>query len=557
MPKVSLESARARDHEILDKLGRVQQAAQSHKQKTKLNQQRHEWIEQARVLTREARKLEDDLKDAVEGTWPEVKDELQVQKAESSGSDVWLQVSGLRQLVSQLRLRDPQRLREAPPQAWQLQEVLSSMAVAVNNQNQQLTSEAALLEEECSSLRSQLRCDVDGLADRSALQDRCDLSDEEDDLLQNIGDGEEDYRRALEELNVQVSASVMELEQELSELRRKRAGWDDDAHFRFLHIKKEFQGRGRDLFVERLRLEFPHLNREDLQQHEVTCDSLKYANQRQAATFRQWRRDRLNLLRQHQQRLQQRQRAENAQQKRWQEMQQVKEKGKVLQGRLLVERQRVLAKQEERELEAGEEQRRQQAIQAEKEQKHRQRAEVVRQLSRNFAEQRKEQQQREKEDAIQREQREMEERAVRMERNARMVEMRRQLDELKRKEVAQKRAALEQERLERQMALERAMENLKVEAPRDLARLHKVPERLSADAYSDPLVCVTRGPAAGFDETRLMADARYKLSAALQAAGLYGTRAGQEALARVAAPKPAQPHLVSQVFSGNFGYPNA
>ena len=34
----------------------------------------------------------------------------------------------------------------------------------------------------------------------------------------------------------------------------------------------------------------------------------------------------------HQQRLQQRQRAENAQQKRWQEMQQVKEKGKVLQG---------------------------------------------------------------------------------------------------------------------------------------------------------------------------------------------------------------------------------
>eukprot|EP00435_Cladocopium_sp_Y103_P047738 s163_g14.t1 len=305
------------------------------------------------------------------------------------------------------------------------------------------------------------------------------------------------------------------------------------------------RGRGRDLLVERLRLEFPHLNREELQQHEVTCDSLKYANQRQAAAFRQWRRDRLNLLRQHQQRLRQRQRADLAQQKRWQEMQQVKEKGKVLQGRL------------QRELEAGEEQGRQQQIQAEKEQKHRQRAEVVRQLSRNFAEQRKEQQQREKEDAMQREQREMEERAVRMERNAQMVEMRRQLDELKRKEVAQKRAALEQERLERQMALQRAMENLKVEAPRDLARLHKVPERLSAEAYSDPLVCVTRGPAAGFDENRLMADARYKLSAALQAAGLYSTKAGQEALARVAAPKPAQPHLVSQVFSGDFGYPNA
>eukprot|EP00913_Durusdinium_trenchii_P021536 g20238.t1 len=165
------------------------------------------------------------------------------------------------------------------------------------------------------------------------------------------------------------------------------------------------------------------------------------------------------------------------------------------------------------------------------------------------------------EDAALREQKEAEERIARMARNARMVEMRRQLDELKRKEVgssalkhrerghfvvaqvAQKRAALEQEQLERQMALQRALDHLKVEAPRDLQRLHKVPERHTAEAYSDPLVCVTRGPAAGFDEQRLMADARYKLSAALQAAGLYSTKAGQEALARVAAPKPAQPHL--------------
>jgi len=51
-----------------------------------------------------------------------------------------------------------------------------------------------------------------------------------------------------------------------------------------------------------------------------------------------------------------------------------------------------------------------------------------------------------------------------------------------------------------------------------------------------------------------MADARYKLSAALQAAGLYGTPAGQEVLARVQAPRPAQAHIVSQVFSGA-GYP--
>ncbi|CAE7789360.1 unnamed protein product [Symbiodinium sp. CCMP2592] len=144
-------------------------------------------------------------------------------------------------------------------------------------------------------------------------------------------------------------------------------------------------------------------------------------------------------------------------------------------------------------------------------------------------------------------------RAKRMARNAEVVSLRQQMDELKRQEAAQKRVALEQEQLERAAALEKAMEKLKVEAPRDPARLHKAPARLSAEAYLDPMVCVTRGPHAGFDERSLMADARYKLSAALQAAGLYGTRAGHEALARVAAPRPAQPHIVSQVFNG--GYP--
>ena len=566
MPKVSLESARARDNEILDKLGRMQKAAQGHKQQTKLNQQRHEWIEQARGLNRDARKLEEDLVDSISKMAQQqlvVKEEFQVPgtPGTSGASEVWLQVSGLRQLVHQLRMRDPQRLREAPQQVFQLKEVMHSISVAISDQSQKLSAKAALLEEECLTTKTKLRkSELDG-CEKTDLgkEDGCDLSDEENHFLENIfGENtEEDYRKALEELNCQVAASLIELDQELGELRHKRAGWDNDAHFRFLHIKKDFQGR-RDLFVERLRLEFPHLNREQLQQHEVTCDALKFASQKQAATFRQWRRDRLNLLRQHQQWLLQGQKAREAQQKRLQEMLEVEEKGKLLRGRLQVERRRALAKREERELEAGEEQRRQLALQVEKQQKQKKRAEVVRQLSHNFAEQRREQQQQEKEDAMQREQQEAEERAIRMERNARMVEMRRQLDELKRKEVAQKRAALEQERLEREMALQRAMEHLKVEVPRDPARLHKVPERLNVDAYNDPLVCVTRGPAAGFDENRLMADARYKLSAALQAAGLYSTKAGQEALSHVAAPKPSQPHLMSQVFAGNFGgYPKA
>eukprot|EP00913_Durusdinium_trenchii_P021538 g20240.t1 len=237
MPKVSLQSARARESDILEKLGKVQQAAQSHKQQTKLNQQRHEWIEQARGLAREARRLEGDLKDAALelGIWPE--DEELHSKAE-----VWLQVSGLRELVLQLSRRDPQRLRENPQQALQLQDALSSVAMAVRSPY--WSAQASALEEDCASLRSKLRCELDALNDSrnsGAVEDRCDLSDEEDNLLQDIGDGEEDYRKELEDINVQVATSLTELEQELQELRRRRAGWDDESHFRGLSALNDLE----------------------------------------------------------------------------------------------------------------------------------------------------------------------------------------------------------------------------------------------------------------------------------------------------------------------------
>lgn len=364
---------------------------------------------------------------------------------------------------------------------------------------------------------------------------------------------DEDYASDLAGLNAQIRTALSQLEEEMADLRHRRGGWDDEAHFRFLHIKQQFQGRGRELFTERLRLEFPHLTREQLYQHEATCDGLKFTSQRQAAAFRQWRRERLTLLRRHQQRFAERRRASELLALKKQEMMELRAKGKVLQGRLEVDRAKASAKREARQREEESVLSRQNALQAEKEEKHRQRAQAVKQLSKEFAEQRKEQQQRLQEEALHREQREVEARAKRMARNAEVVSLRQQMDELKRQEAAQKRVALEQEQLERAAALEKAMEKLKVEAPRDPARLHKAPARLSAEAYLDPMVCVTRGPHAGFDEKSLMADARYKLSAALQAAGLYGTRAGHEALARVAAPRPAQPHIVSQVF--NSGYP--
>ncbi|CAE7789316.1 unnamed protein product [Symbiodinium sp. CCMP2456] len=131
MPKVSLASARARDSEILQKLGKVQQAAESHKQQTKLHQQRHEWIEQARSLQRDSRRLEEELTTTVAelGLWPDL--EAEVKASADATAEVWSQVSGLRQLLAALRRRDAVRLRQSPQQAVDLQAVLSTIAAAL------------------------------------------------------------------------------------------------------------------------------------------------------------------------------------------------------------------------------------------------------------------------------------------------------------------------------------------------------------------------------------------------------------------------------------------
>lgn len=298
MPKVSLEAAKARGSDILEKLGRVEKAAQSHKQQTKLNQQRLEWTEQARSLRRDARRLEDELRDAAEGLGFLAEMVEETQAAEQLSADVWFQVAGVRQLQAQLRRRDAKRLRQAPDQALSLQGILGSVSAAVGSLGPHLAVESTELERECGALRGGLRRELvaegilSGLgsaAGERAAEDRCDLSDEEDGLLERVGDDPDGYEAELRNLNAQVSSEQAHLEQELTDLRRKRAGWNDEAHFRFLHIKREFQGQGksRELMADRLSLEFPHLSREQLQQHEALCDAVKYSTQRQAAAFRQ------------------------------------------------------------------------------------------------------------------------------------------------------------------------------------------------------------------------------------------------------------------------------
>jgi len=561
MPKVplSLQAAKAKESDILAKLSKVQQASQSSKQQTRLNQQRLEWTEQARKLAQEARRLEEDIREAASSLnlLPELAEEQRA--GEASTADAWFQVAGVRQLLAQVKLRDVDRLRKSPDQALSLQEVLGSVTAAINSLGAGLTAQAASLELDCSSARRNLRQNLPGEAvwassagERHAAENCCDLSDEEDLVLERLG-GEEEYGDELRRLTHQVTTELTQLEQELADLRRKQRGWDDEAHFRFVCIKKQFHGRSRDLLVDRLCLEFPHLSREQLQAHEAHVDALKYASQRQAAAFRQWRRDRFQLLRRHQGILEQRQRQEEASQARRQDFQEQKEKQRQLHGRLREERARHSVKREERQRTDEDVRRRREAEEVEKEQVLRKRAQAVKELAKEHGEKRKEQKHRHEEEVAERERLEGEERQRRMEKNSEAVRLRREMDDLKQKEVLQQRHAADQERREREHRLQQAVEKLRVEAPRDPERLHKMPARAQAEAYSDPLVCVTRGPHAGFDEKRLMADARYKLSAALQAAGLYGTKAAHEVLASVQAPRPAQQHIVSQVFAG--GYP--
>eukprot|EP00928_Gymnodinium_smaydae_P028806 TRINITY_DN21870_c0_g1_i1.p1 TRINITY_DN21870_c0_g1~~TRINITY_DN21870_c0_g1_i1.p1 ORF type:complete len:576 (-),score=184.68 TRINITY_DN21870_c0_g1_i1:106-1833(-) len=573
MPKISLglQDAKAKDAEILAKLAKVQQAAQGSKQKTKLNQQRLEYAQLAHKLATEARRHENDLQEAAAKLPVDLAAFAEDRRAgDEYISDVWFQVAGVRKLLAQVKMRDEQRLRKAPEQALSLQNVLSSVVAALSGQGRQLAEESARLEEECSAARRSLLRDLGpeafdaaaaaGVAGRRSAADGAieALSDEEDALVEQLGGAgvDESYGEDLARLNDQVKVDLAQLDQELSDLRRRRTGWDDEANFRFASIRQQFQGRPRELLVDRLQLEFPHLSREQLQAHESHCDALKYAQQKQSAALRQWRRDRAALLAKAKARAEDRRRAAELAAERRQSALDQRAKQKQLQVDLQMERARALPEREERRRQEEEERRRRDAAQAEKDNVQNRRAREAKELSKQYNEQRREQRRREEEEAHERARREAEERSERMEENSKRVLLRQQRDELKQREAAQQRAAAEREAQERAMRLQRAIESLRVEAPRDPERLLRQPASWQAPAYNDPLVCVTRGPHAGFDEKRLMSDARYKLSSALEAAGLLNSRAGHEAMARAQAARgPAAPHFVSHVFDTGGGYP--
>jgi hypothetical protein len=566
MPKLSLnlEAAKAKDSEILAKLQKVQQAAQGSRQNTKLNQQRLEWTEQARNFSREAKRLNEELSEITSRI-----DDLAEEDArtDDAGADVWFQINGVRQLLAQVKRRNVDRLRQNPEQALSLQSLLSNVIVAVGAFGDRLGLQVATAEGECADLRIPLRRELvaDGAwsnerstVERSIVgEDRGDLSEEEDTFLERVAaSSSAGYETELRNLNDDVSRELAGLDREAADLRQRRAGWDEEAHFRFACIKRQFQGRGRDLLMDRLCLEFPHLSKDRLHAHEEHCDALRFLGQRQTATFRQWRRDRLALLKRHQGLEEERKRNDEFMAARRQELQSQRGRQKKLHGRLEVERARASSEQARRRQSEEEESQRAKASEDAREQAHRKHVRAVKQLSMEHAEKKREIVHQRYQAALDSARREAEIQEAQQEKNSERLRLRRQMDEMKQQEVAKRREAAQQERKEREHRLQQLMEKLRVEAPHDPERLTRAPARNQAEAYSDPLVCITRGAQnqVHIGEKRLMADARYKVSAALQAAGLYHTPAGQEALAKVGAPRPTPPHIASTVFSG--GYPS-
>lgn len=556
MPKVAitLEAAKAKESDILAKLGKVQQNAQAQKQQTKLNQQRLEWTEQSRKLASEAKRLDDDVSE-VAAAWigQDEEEEDEPQSSQQFITDLWFQVAGIRKLLEQVGRRDAKRARENPEQIVAFQDVIQGVSVALRSAGDYLASEYTALDDECRvprhSLRRELAAEGVWVVDRRA-EDKADLTDEEEALLDRIWThgGNETYDVELREISDRASGEAAALAKESADLKANYREWDADAHFRFSCIMRQFQGKKRELLNERLALEFPHLTREQLAAHEAHCDSLKYIRQKQAASYRQWRRDRLDLLRKTQDKLEDRLFKQEALAVRRQDVAQTKEKGQKLQAQLKTEKERYEFKLAERRLKEDQIRKKQEAEEARKEEMQRQHAEEIAKQRDLYREQKEEQRKRDEETAVERAQRDAAEMAILTEKNKARVELRWQMDALKAQDQQRRKEEKERERLEQEERLNRAFDKFAPNVERDPDRLLKLPERTKHGAqYVEPVQCVTRGKVASYvDEGRLMSDARYKLSAALQAAGLYGSDAGHAALKAVAAPRPAQPHIMSR-----------
>ncbi|CEM35936.1 unnamed protein product [Vitrella brassicaformis CCMP3155] len=125
---------------------------------------------------------------------------------------------------------------------------------------------------------------------------------------------------------------------------------------------------------------------------------------------------------------------------------------------------------------------------------------------------------------------------------------RREIEIWKQEEADLRKQAAEQQAADRQARLARALQKFAVIAPNDPARLLKSLEchEIWKKADDPHVACLDLFPMRGFSEAALMKDTRYKLSAALQNAGLYGSSAGRSAMLAARPAQPARPDTITQ-----------
>eukprot|EP00743_Colponemidia_sp_Colp-15_P006303 GILK01006782.1.p1 GENE.GILK01006782.1~~GILK01006782.1.p1 ORF type:complete len:704 (-),score=158.23 GILK01006782.1:220-2331(-) len=362
------------------------------------------------------------------------------------------------------------------------------------------------------------------------------VSPEEEAIRLNYARG----LRALEErLNLELNRLKGQITEDSSGL------WDEDSHFRFKKIHREYIGHGksRESYMERLWLEFPHLERKDLELHDHLVESHRWTKTKRKALLSDYEREKSEL----------RSKAEGA----WAELQREKGEKENAEAAMLKQELHCQRVHEEHAVLKEEFDRKQsekqmlERIQQERiaaKEKERQQREALERARKKLVANDFKQIKREQEE-ICKKQMEVEALAQHtmlketISKNKVRVEQRQ--DEMLgimayRKQKQHEAVQLQQEKQER---LARAAEKFKVEVEADPTRLTRFTATLTAkhsEGYDVgggiPLYNVH-----GFTQDQLMKDMRFKVMSALQTAGLANTEYGRELIAKTQSIRPPRP----------------
>eukprot|EP00742_Colponemidia_sp_Colp-10_P007508 GILJ01008093.1.p1 GENE.GILJ01008093.1~~GILJ01008093.1.p1 ORF type:complete len:719 (-),score=143.89 GILJ01008093.1:238-2139(-) len=351
------------------------------------------------------------------------------------------------------------------------------------------------------------------------------------------------YARGLRALEERLNLELLRLKDQITE--HPSGLWNEDSHFRFKKIHREYiiHGKSRESYMERLSLEFPHLERKELELRDHFVERQRWVKAKRTALLSDYEREKSEL----------RLKAESA----WGELQrETEERQKVeaamlkqelhcqqVHGELAVLKEEFDRKQREKRI--------QERIQEERfaaKEKERQLQEALERARKKEATNDFKQIKREQEEIFKKQ---MEAEALAQQSilketiNRNKVRVEQRQDEMLgiiayRKQKQQEVMQLHQEREER---LAMAAEKFKVEAEADPTRLTRLTATLAAKHAQGydvgggiPLYKVH-----GFTQDQLMKDMRFKVMSALQTAGLANTEYGRELIAKTQSIRPPRP----------------